>query len=233
MQVQCHKDIFQRFPTASIHGVVFEQLNLFDERKAEKYRSKAEQSIRERQNQPEMLLENPTIKEWREAYKNFGLKPSKFRSSIEQLYRRAMKGDVVKTGIPLVDAYCYVSLIEMAPMGGYDLSKTQGDIVMRYTISGETFTPIGSKEPMTTDAGIVAYVDEQGVICWGWNHRDSVRTCLDEGSEAAIFFADSSTEDSRQQAERAINLLRDAFASAGCIEKSRFVLDQHNHEAIV
>jgi lysyl-tRNA synthetase class 2 len=44
----------------------------------------------------------PEIAPWREAYRAFGVKPSKYRSSIESLYRSAVSGSMRSIN-PLVD----------------------------------------------------------------------------------------------------------------------------------
>jgi lysyl-tRNA synthetase class 2 len=230
MRVHCAPELFEKFPDASIHGVVFERLDLFDEEIANSWKDRAAQSVRESNIQPEGLVETPAIKEWRNAFQAFGLKPSKYRSSIEQLYRRALKGDIIETHLPLVNLYCYVSIFHRVPMGAYDLQKTQGDISVRAAEAGEEFTAIGEKQAIKSEAGIVVYADDAGVICWGWNHRDSARTCLGPDTQRAIFFADSATEGSRLRATESINTLSESLSSSGCVKLDSFVLDRHNGE---
>lgn len=230
MRVHLQNDILQNFPAASVHGVVFGQLDLFDEDVVGEWRAKAIQSLQDHQIHPELMTEVPAIQEWRDAYRNFGLKPSKYRSSIEQLLRRASKGEIIQTGIPLVDIYCYISIIGMAPMGAYDLRKTTGDISIRYTEPGEEFLPIGGSQILKSEPGIVAYADASGIICWAWNHRDSAHTCLSRETTTAIFFADSAAKDSYGRAEHGIDLLSEILSSAGCVKIHRFVLDHQKGE---
>ncbi len=52
----------------------------------------AEASVRARVD-PDRVAEEPRIKSWREAYRAFGAKPSEFRSSVEAMARRALRGD--------------------------------------------------------------------------------------------------------------------------------------------
>lgn len=230
MRVHCALELFERFPTASIHGVVFDRLDLFDEELAKSWKDRAAQSVRESNIHTEVLVETPAIKEWRNAFQAFGLKPSKYRSSIEQLYRRALKGDIIETSLPLVNLYCYVSILHRAPMGAYDLQRTQGDISVRPARAGEEFTAIGETQPIKSEAGVVVYADDAGVICWGWNHRDCVRTCLGPDTRRAIFFADSAAEASRLQAAESINTLSEVLSSSGCVKLDSFALGQHNSE---
>src|SRR5258708_1991552 len=133
MIVRCHQELFEKFPTASIHGVVFDGLGDFNAETADRWKYEALRCVHDSGIKLESLVESAVIKEWRNAFQAFGVKPSKYRSSIEQLYRRALKGEIIHTKYPLVNLYCYVSIIQMVPMGGYDIQKTQGDIAVRLT----------------------------------------------------------------------------------------------------
>jgi DNA/RNA-binding domain of Phe-tRNA-synthetase-like protein len=232
MIVHCHQELFEKFPTASIHGVVFEGLGGFNAETAERWKQEALRSVHDNGIKLELLVESAVIKEWRNAFQAFGVKPSKYRSSIEQLYRRALKGDIIHTRYPLVNLYCYVSIIQMVPMGGYDIQKTQGDISVRLTTQGEEFVAIGERHPMCCEPGVVVYSDDAGIICWAWNHRDGARTCLGAGTSQAIFFADSASNESRGRATAAMDLLSDAL-SEGATKVGAFVLDKQQNGATV
>jgi DNA/RNA-binding domain of Phe-tRNA-synthetase-like protein len=230
MKISCAPQLFDTFPTAAIHGVVFDHVSLFDEQAAGAWAQRAQASVQEHQLPPELIPEAAAIKEWRNAFQQFGLKPSKYRSSIEQLYRRALKGDLIKTPLPLVNLYCYVSLIQMVPMGGYDLRKTEGDIVVRRATPGEEFIPIGESHALNSKTGVVVYADDAGIICWAWNYRDSARTSLSAETQRAIFFADSASQASGARTAQAISLLSEALSSAGCSQLASFALDRQQSE---
>lgn len=230
MKVRCEQELFEKFPGASIHGVVFDRLDLLESGTDQVWKGRALESVRDSGISPELLVEVPEIKAWRSAFQSFGLKPSKYRSSIEQLYRRALKGDLIETRLPLVNLYCYVSILHRAPMGAYDLEKTHGDICVRPARGGEEFTAIGEKQAAQSEAGVIVYADIEGIICWGWNHRDSARTCLGLDTRRAIFFADSSATVTRTAAKDAINTLTVALASSGCVKLSSFALDRERCE---
>jgi|SRR5215213_1297212 len=231
MQVRCDLKVFEKFPDASIHAIVVDQVGQFSEQDSVAWKLRALESVRESQILPERLVETPAIQEWRNTFQRFGLKPSKYHSSIEQLYRRALKGDIIETPLPLVNLYCYVSIIQLTPMGGYDLQKTQGDILIRHAKAEEEFTPLGNDKTIKSPPGVVVYTDSAGIICWGWNHRDSSRTSLDAGTQKAIFFADSATQNSRGRAAHAITLLSEALSSIGCLNLTFLTLDQQKSEA--
>ena len=122
---------------------------------------------------------HPAVAPWREAYRSFGAKPSKYRSSIEHLLRSAGAGTV--RGInPLVDVYNTISLRYMLPCGGEDLAAVRGNIRLTRAEGGERFVPLGSTEESPPQPGEVVYRDDAGVLCRCWNWREAERTELTE-----------------------------------------------------
>ncbi|HEX8219978.1 MAG TPA: phenylalanine--tRNA ligase beta subunit-related protein [Chloroflexia bacterium] len=119
----------------------------------------------------------PAVAPWREAYRAFGVKPNKYRSSIENLLRSARAGPVRSIN-PLVDLYNSVSLRHQLPCGGEDLAAVVGDIRLTRAAGDELFVPLGSPEPQPPQAGEVIYRDDEGVLCRAWNWREAERTKL-------------------------------------------------------
>ncbi len=127
----------------------------------------------------------PAIAPWREAYRAFGIKPAKQRSSIENLLRSAVAGNVRSIN-PLVDLYNAVSLRHLLPCGGEDLRAIAGAIRLTRAAGGEQFVPLGSAEPQPPQPGEVIYRDDTGVICRAWNWREAERTKLTEATTDAF-----------------------------------------------
>ena len=127
----------------------------------------------------------PEIAPWREAYRAFGVKPSKYRSSIEGLYRSAVAGSVRSIN-PLVDLYNVVSLQAGSPCGGEDLAALQGDIQLTRATGGESFIPLGMEEDQPPIPGEIIYRDETGAFCRCLNWREADRTKLTEETTNAI-----------------------------------------------
>jgi lysyl-tRNA synthetase class 2 len=233
MIVRCNQELFELFPDASVHGIVFEGLAEFDPAIVAPWKQKAIESVRSSGFTSESILDAPVVKEWRNAFQRFGVKPSKYRSAIEQLYRRALKDEIIETSLPLVNLYCYVSLIEMVPMGAYDLEKVEGDIHIRLSKENEPFLGIGDTEPMMSTPDAVVYSDDGGIICWAWNHRDAARVSLSAKTDKAIFFADCAGHESEPRARSAMALLADALSETEAVELTRFVLDRDHPAATV
>jgi len=127
----------------------------------------------------------PAVAPWREAYPAFGIKPAKQRSSIENLLRSAVAGNLRSIN-PLVDLYNTVSLRHLLPCGGEDLHAVAGDIRLTRAVGGEDFVPLGSTEPQPPQPGEVIYRDDRGVICRAWNWREAERTKLTEQTTDAF-----------------------------------------------
>lgn len=133
----------------------------------------------------EELGTHPAVAPWREAYRRFGVKPSRYRPSIEGLLRAARTGHV--RGInPLVDAYNTVSLRHLLPCGGEDLDAIRGDPRLTVARGGEPFIPLGAAEDQPPGAGEVVYADDAGIVCRAWNWREAERTKLTPETTRAV-----------------------------------------------
>jgi len=123
------------------------------------------------------IAAHPAIAPWRQAYQAFGVKPSKYRSSIESLLRSA-RAQRIRSVNPLVDLYNTISLTHLLPCGGEDLAALRGDIRLERASGGEHFVALGSQEIEPPQPGEVIYRDDAGVICRCWNWREADRTML-------------------------------------------------------
>jgi DNA/RNA-binding domain of Phe-tRNA-synthetase-like protein len=127
----------------------------------------------------------PEVAPWRAAYQSFGAKPSKYKSSIENMLRSVRSGRV--RGInPLVDLYNAVSLTHRLPCGGEDLAHVKGDIRLTRAEGGEFFVPLGAESPDPPFPGEVIYRDDAGAICRCWNWREAERTKITNETTAAF-----------------------------------------------
>ncbi len=128
---------------------------------------------------------HPAVAPWRAAYASFGVKPSKFRSSIESLLRSAQSGRLRPIN-PLVDLYNTVSLRHRLPCGGEDLAAIVGDIRLTRARGDEPFRTIGAEKDEPPQPGEVIYADGAGAICRCLNWREADRTRLTPATTDAI-----------------------------------------------
>ena len=108
----------------------------------------------------------------RQAYKNLGKDPNRYRPSAEALCRRIIKGTNLYPIDTLVDLINLVSLKTGYSIGGFDYDRIQGDLVLGVGTAGEKFEAIG--RGWLNIEGLPVYRDEVGGI--GTPTSDEERT---------------------------------------------------------
>ena len=136
------KPVFDKYP-GYVRGVVvaYELTNGASPPELVQLLRDAEESVRA-QLQLEHIAEEPRINAWREAYRAFGAKPSEFRSSVEAMARRALRGDPLPSINALVDIGNVISLKYLVPAGGHAIDLLTDDIELRFATGREK--PLGS-----------------------------------------------------------------------------------------
>lgn len=138
------------------------------------------------------LSEHPNVASWREAYRAFGVKAKQYPSSIENLLKRVLKGEELRSINPLVDLYNVVSLRHLVPVGGEDLDALKGDLRLR--IAGEDEPAVhllGDNEAKPPKPGEVMYADDTGAICRRFNWKEADRSKLTERTKRAVLVVEA------------------------------------------
>jgi DNA/RNA-binding domain of Phe-tRNA-synthetase-like protein len=177
MRFIIHDDFWRLFPNARIGVVIARELDNTATERADIAALLADAAAAAAAGLGDDTATHPAIAPWRHAYQTFGVKPSKYRSSIESLLRAA-RAQRIRGVNPLVDLYNTVSLIHLQPCGGEDLAAVRGDIRLELASGGEHFVPLGAQEAEPPQPGEVIYRDDAGVICRCWNWREADRTKL-------------------------------------------------------
>ena len=178
--------VFAEFPELCLGVVIAEGLdNRGDEDELRALVSDLQKTIRANAGS-DALSQVPRIAAWRHAYSAFGAKPKKYKSSVESLYRMVLKGIDLRHINTIVDIYNYISLKHMVPVGGDDISRVEGDIVLRFAQEGERFRPLNSDEVEQAKQGEVIYADDVEVLCRRWNWRECDKTKMTEETEKAM-----------------------------------------------
>lgn len=155
------------------------------------------------------VSEHPYIVPWREAYRKFGSKPRDFRSSIEALSRIVLKGSEIRNINKLVDLYNLISIKYILPVGGEDLNKMKGDLILGYAKGDEKYSALGEEENDPPKLGEVIYKDDIGVICRRWNWREADRTKLTKDTQNTILVIESLSPIPQDIAEKSTKELRE------------------------
>jgi len=138
----------------------------------------------------EGLAEHPQIASWREAFRSFGAKPSKFRSSIEGLIRRVLRNQELPSINALVDIGNLLSLRHLVPTGGHAIDVVTGDITLRLATGEEEFIPFGSEEVEHPVPGEVIFVEGKTVLTRRWSWRQANHTLTLPATKAIEFNVD-------------------------------------------
>ncbi len=133
----------------------------------------------------------PSIAQWREVYKAFGAKPKKYKCSVEALMKRVLNYQDLPKINKIVDLYNYMSLKETIPMGGDNLDKIDGDIILTLAKGTESFLVINGKQPERPHKGEVVYKDSKDVLCRRWNWRECDKTKITEDTKNVIIYAEA------------------------------------------
>jgi DNA/RNA-binding domain of Phe-tRNA-synthetase-like protein len=233
MKLSATPEFFELFPEASIALVVVRGID--NSRRADEgERLQAAQASASARLQGASLTEHPRIQCWREAYRAFGAKPKDYPSSIENLLRRALKGDPLRSVNPLVDLYNVVSLAHLLPAGGEDLDAIEGDIFLtRASASEPPVKLLGENEERPPKPGEVIYKDDRGAICRRWNWKEADRTKLTESTRSAVLVLEAIPPILRSELEAAAREL-ERLVLEHCGGEARVeILDQKRPEAAI
>jgi DNA/RNA-binding domain of Phe-tRNA-synthetase-like protein len=186
------KPVFDKYP-GYVRGVVvaYELTNGDSPPELVQLLRGAEDSVRA-QLQLEHIAEEPRINAWREAYRAFGAKPSEFRSSVEAMARRALRGDPLPSINALVDIGNVISLKYLVPAGGHAIDLLTDDIELRFATGQETFVPFGAPDSDVEHplAGEIVFVEGDVVLTRRWTWRQANHTLTLPETRAIEFNVD-------------------------------------------
>src|SRR5437868_13121762 len=139
-------DITSAFPDYRVAFVVAEGLTIPPERSAalDALIAEREAATRERWGGME-LSQIPGIGAWRAAYKGFGIKQTRYRSSVERLVKNVLAGRPLARVNVFVDLYNAVSLQHVLPFGADDLAHVTPPLAFRYTRGGDSFVDMAEE----------------------------------------------------------------------------------------
>ncbi|MBO1512793.1 B3/B4 domain-containing protein [Metabacillus bambusae] len=143
----------------------------------------------------------PAINEWRKLFKTIGTDPNRYRPSNEALYRRVQKQQYLHTVNSAVDMNNFLSLQYKIPLGIYDVSYLDGDVVIKIGNEQDSYIAINEREVSLSKKLVSA--DQHGAF--GSPYVDSKRTAVTSDTTQAlhlIYFQPS------LQKDEAINLLQ-------------------------
>ncbi len=230
MKFKVYDEVFEKLPDLYFGVVVGNKINnhqnipeIYDLMKNEM--SKVENNLK-----GVNLKEYQGIILYRDAFNQLNLNPNKFMSSIEAMVKRVSKGNILPSINPVVDLVNRISLKYILPMGAHDLDALEGEIAIRFSRQGETFTPLGEELVEVLDNGELVYTDSKRIRTRRWIWRQSNIGKIDENSKNIFFPIDgfqTNKEKVMKAAEELEILLKKYF---NCQTKKGFI--DINHQEI-
>ena len=134
------------------------------------------------------LSQIPGVAAWRAAYKGFGIKQTRYRSSVERLVKNMLAERPLARVNPFVDLYNAVSLAHVMPLGADDLDKVTPPLAFRYAREGDSFVDMAEEgeAPEAPKPGEVVYADAAHVLCRRWNWRQDARSLITPATRRAV-----------------------------------------------
>ena len=184
-------DITSAFADYRVAAVVAEGLTIAPERPAalDALITEREEAARARWAGTE-LSQIPGVAAWRATYKGFGIKQTRYRSSVERLMKNVLAGRSLARVNAFVDLYNAVSLAHVLPLGADDLDKIASPLSFRYARVGDSFVDMADSEagdePEAPKAGEVVYADADHVLCRRWNWRQDARSLITSATTRGV-----------------------------------------------
>jgi DNA/RNA-binding domain of Phe-tRNA-synthetase-like protein len=183
-------DIAEAFPRYRVAVVVAAGLTIAPDRPAalDTLIAEREEAARTQWSGTE-LAQIPGIAAWRAAYKAFGIRQTRYRSSVERLVKNVLAGRELARINAFVDAYNAVSLAHVLPLGADDLDKVTPPLAFRYTREGDSFVDMADGAEAGDEApkpGEVVYADANHVLCRRWNWRQDARSLITPATTRAV-----------------------------------------------
>ena len=222
-------EIFEKYPNLQV-GVVIAK-NLDNENYNEEIKELIKDIMEQKRQEidPEKISEIPSIAKWRETYRAFNAKPSKYRNSAEALLKRILKEDLWKIN-KLVDLYNYISIKHTVTVGGEDLESIEGDLILDFATGDEEFIALGEEKDNPPWEEEVIYKDERGVVCRCWNYREAERTKLTNETKNAIIVIENLLPEENEKLKQATQELEILIKKYCKAETEVQFLDKNNKE---
>lgn len=129
----------------------------------------------------------PGIFEMRQLYKKLGKDPNRYRPAAESLCRRVLKEKDIYKINTLVDCINLISIYTGFSIGGFDLEKIDGDLILGVGEANEKYVAIG--RGLLNIEGLPVYRDKKGGI--GTPTSDEERTKIDLNTKSLLMIINS------------------------------------------
>jgi DNA/RNA-binding domain of Phe-tRNA-synthetase-like protein len=133
------------------------------------------------------VKESDEILPYRDAFRELGINPNKFMSSIEAMTTRVSKNKKLPYINPIVDLGNSISLKYLLPLGAHDMDLSSDDVSVRFSKEGDKFIPFGENEPELIEGGELIYSVGEKVKTRRWIWRQGEEGKITESSKNIFF----------------------------------------------
>jgi DNA/RNA-binding domain of Phe-tRNA-synthetase-like protein len=130
----------------------------------------------------DVVLENPRISAWREAFAAVGIKARDFRPSIDALVRRIHNDKPLGSISPIVDVGTVVSLHFVLPAGAHPILSDTTNVDLTIATGEEVEISDGTHPNEQIPAGEPILLDNERVATRRWVWRQTSLSRIDENT---------------------------------------------------
>ena len=159
---------------------------------------------------------HPAIARWEQAFETEEINPRAHMPSVAALAQRCLRGDYVRSINPAADIANLISMKHLVPVGAHDVDQLPGDIAVRLSMSGDTFTAAEGDAAEAIPTGEPVYATGSDVRTRRWVWRQAEKAMTTPESRTIIFpidgFADATAERVEAATQELALLAKAAFA---------------------
>ncbi len=183
--------LFEKFPSLQVGTIFFKKIdNQHQNPHIQALLTNIQIELKQKYSPKDIdTLEHINV--WREAYSSFGAKPKKYKSSVEALLTRVLENNTIPSINNLVNAYNYISLKYLLPLGADDLSTIKEDIKLTFAHGTEQFQALGTDEIRSPEVGEIVYTNNNNILCRRWNWRESDLTKITPDTTTCLLYCET------------------------------------------
>jgi len=200
------EELKQRLPTGKFGVIYYRHIEVSDSPQMLKGRLELFQESIYVELQEKAIADIPELAEWRQAFKQIGTDPGRYRPSSESLYRRIQKRNFIPSIHSAADVNNFFSLYYKIPLGIYDLDRIEGSVSI--TVGTEQDEYIALNGRSVNFANKLISKDERGPF--GSPIVDSERTAVTRKTKNAlqiVYFLPSMAENTANRLLQAIQTM--------------------------
>lgn len=150
---------------------------------------------------------HPAIARWEQAFEAEEINPRTHMPSVAALAQRCLRGDYVRSINPAADIANLISLRHLVPVGAHDVDQLPGDIAVRLSRTGDTFTASAGDETEELPSGEPVYATGNEIRTRRWVWRQAEKAMTTPESRSIVFPVDGFTDATAERVEAATHEL--------------------------